>query len=136
MEGKFGEAYKLLEEALIEIKDAGEVKEGVALRLSKIFDKRFQKALQSMRDGRVRRHVFKPSKRIVWMVTGEEGTYQVLPTVNFCSCNDFYFRVVNGETPLCYHVIAQKLAEVLNCFEVIEERDGGYEELVKCGKGS
>ena len=53
-----------------------------------------------------------------------------MPAVNYCSCDDFYFRVMNSKVHLCYHIIAQKLAEALKCYEDINCEDEYYDELV------
>ena len=77
----------------------------------------------------VKKYVFEPSGRIVWIVVGRERDYQVLPEVNYCTCEDYYFRVLDGEILLCYHLLAQKLAEALGKYEEIKESDSLYETL-------
>ncbi len=88
-----------------------------------VFSDRYTKALTALEAGRVRKHVFSPSGRTIWTVVGEEREYQILPAAKFCSCNDFYFRVLSHEAFLCYHLIAQKLAEALGQYVVIKEGD-------------
>jgi predicted nucleic acid-binding Zn finger protein len=46
--------------------------------------------------------------------------------VGYCSCDDFYFSVIDGKVPLCHHLIARRLAEVVGRFEVVEQGDGFY----------
>jgi len=99
--------------------------------LSKVFDKRFEKAYKSVKEDRVKKYVFHPSGRVVWIVVGRERDYQIMPVADFCTCDDFYFRVINHETDLCYHIIAQKLADALNVFEEIKESDELYDALMK-----
>ncbi|MFP3985697.1 MAG: hypothetical protein ACLFU9_07030, partial [Candidatus Bathyarchaeia archaeon] len=79
----------------------------------------------------VKKYVFKPSSRIVWIVVGKERDYLIMPTADFCTCNDFYFRVMDKQIHLCYHLIAQKLAETLESYELYEEEDELYEVLMK-----
>ena len=62
-----------------------------------------------VKDGRVKKYIFKPSGRVVWIVVGKRRDYIVMPSADFCSCEDFYFQFNKGH--LCYHIIAQKLAE-------------------------
>jgi predicted nucleic acid-binding Zn finger protein len=80
---------------------------------------------------RVKKYVFGPSGRVVWVVVGRESEYQVLPESGYCDCSDFYFRVVDGEVGLCYHLMAQRLAEVLEEYEEIREEDEFYEPLME-----
>ena len=99
-------------------------------RLLRVFGDRYTKALAALEAGRVRKHVFSPSGRTIWTVVGEEREYQILPAAMFCSCNDFYFRVLSHDAFLCYHLIAQKLAEALGQHVVIEEGDDRSEALL------
>lgn len=105
--------------------------DGHVERLTKVFGGRFQSAYKAIEEGRVRKYLFHPSGRVVWIVAGKEGEYQVLPLVNFCSCNDFYFRVISHEAFLCYHLIAQKLAEALDKYVLVEKSDEAYESLME-----
>jgi len=100
-------------------------------QLSEAFGSRFVKAWETLKDGRVKKYVFKPSGRIVWIVVGKERDYLVMPAAEFCTCDDFYFRVMDREAHLCYHLIAQKLAEALNWYDLIEGEDELYESLMK-----
>jgi predicted nucleic acid-binding Zn finger protein len=98
--------------------------------LLRVFGDRYTKALTALEASRVRKHVFSPSGRTIWTVVGEKREYQILPAAKFCSCNDFYFRVLSHEAFLCYHLIAQKLAEALGQYVVIEEEDEKSEALL------
>jgi len=99
-------------------------------KLYDVFGQRFVKAFEALKENRVKKYIFKPSKRIVWIVIGKERDYLVMPEAEFCSCDDFYFRVLDKEIHLCYHLIAQKLANVLEWYEKIEEHDELYESLM------
>ena len=112
----------------VRVKGLGEREKEVLL---KTFGKRFENALKALEDGAVKKYVFEPSGRVVWIVVGKEKDYQIIPTVNYCSCDDFYFRVIGGDIPLCYHIIAQKLAESLNKYELITESDSLFETLMR-----
>lgn len=103
-------------------------------RLSKllgIFGKRFQKALETLKEDRVKKYVFQPSGKVIWIVVGKERDYLIMPEAEFCSCDDFYFRVMDKEVHLCYHLLAQKMANVLGWFENLKERDELYDSLMK-----
>ena len=100
-------------------------------QLSEALGQRFTKAWDAIKEERVKKYVFSPSGRIVWIVLGREREYQIMPAAGFCSCDDFYFRVVDREVNICYHLIAQKIAEALELFDKIEEEDRLYECLMK-----
>jgi len=91
--------------------------------------KRFVKAVELVKEGKVKKYVFQPSGRIVWIVVGRKREYEIIPLANFCSCDDFYFNVINNKTPLCYHLIAQKIAEKQKRFDKIDTSDAWYEIL-------
>lgn len=100
-------------------------------RLSKVLGERFDSACRTLRESRVKKYVFRPSGRIVWVVVGRERDYQVIPASDFCTCDDFYFRVIDHEVRFCYHLIAQRLAEALGQYDLIEEADELYEPLMR-----
>jgi len=100
-------------------------------QLSAAFGSRFEKAWEAIKDGRIKKYIFKPSGKIVWIVIGKGREYLVMPAADFCTCNDFYFRVMDHEAHLCYHLIAQKIAEALKLYDSLEERDGLYDSLME-----
>ncbi|MDH5746828.1 MAG: hypothetical protein OEZ21_07750 [Candidatus Bathyarchaeota archaeon] len=100
-------------------------------KLYEIFGQRFINAFEALKEERVKKYVFKPSDRVVWIVVGKERDYLLMPEAEFCSCDDFYFRVLDREIHLCYHLIAQKIANILEWYETIEERDELYDSLMK-----
>ncbi len=99
--------------------------------LSEIFNQRFTKAFEALKENRVKKYIFRPSGKTVWIVVGKERDYIVMPQAEFCTCDDFYFRVLDREIHLCYHLIAQKIANVLEWYETIEERDELHESLMQ-----
>jgi len=100
-------------------------------KLYEVFGQRFVKAFEALKESRVKKYVFKPSGRTVWIVVGKERDYLVMPEAEFCSCDDFYFRVIDKKIHLCYHLIAQKLAKNLKWYSTIEESDELYDSLMK-----
>jgi len=98
--------------------------------LTKAFGERFTNAYKIVEKGWVKKYLFHSSGRIIWIVTGKEGDYQILPHISFCSCDDFYFRVVSNEVFRCYHLIAQKLAEVLDRYILVEFQDTEYDSFM------
>ena len=61
---------------------------------------------------------------------GRERDYLIMPEAEFCTCDDFYFRVLDRKIHLCYHLIAQKIARNLGWFDAIEEHDEFYASLI------
>ena len=96
-----------------------------------LFGQRFTKALEAIKENRVKKYVFKPSNRVVWIVVGRERDYLLMPEAEFCTCDDFYFRVLDRKVHLCYHLIAQKIARNLGWFENIDEHDELYDSLME-----
>lgn len=99
-------------------------------KLHEVFGQRFMRAFEALKENRVKKYVFKPSGRIVWIVVGKQRDYLLMPEAEFCSCDDFYFRVLDKEVHLCYHLIAQKIADILKWYDCIEERDELYKSLM------
>jgi predicted nucleic acid-binding Zn finger protein len=99
-------------------------------RLYEVFGQRFTRAFEALKEGRVKKYVFKPSGKVVWIVVGNERDYLLMPEAEFCTCDDFYFRVLDRKIHLCYHLIAQKLAKILDWYELIEEHDELYDSLM------
>jgi len=99
-------------------------------KLYEIFGQRFTKAFEALKENRVKKYVFKSSGKTVWIVVGRERDYLIMPEAEFCTCDDFYFRVLDREVHLCYHLIAQKIARNLGWYETIEESDKLYDTLM------
>lgn len=95
-----------------------------------LFGQRFSKALEALKENRIKKYHFRPSNRIVWIVIGREREYLLMPEAEFCSCDDFYFRVLDKKIHLCYHLIAQKIARNLGWYEVVDENDELYQCLM------
>lgn len=111
------------------IRSKGELTEELKKELKEMFPKRFEEALKLALSKRVKKYLFRPSGRILWVVVGRRGEYQVIPEANFCSCEDFYFRVIGKKKQMCYHLMAQKLAEAVGTYEEVEEEDKNYGKI-------
>jgi len=99
-------------------------------KLYEIFGQRFTRAFEALKENRVKKYVFKPSGKTVWIVVGRERDYLIMAEAEFCTCDDFYFRVLDRKVHLCYHLIAQKLAKNLDWYELVEEHDELYDSLM------
>lgn len=128
---KVPKEIKLLESICEEAKPKEKISEEQFMQLSEALGSRFTKAWEAVNEERVKKYVFSPSGRIVWIVVGRETEYQVMPAAGFCSCDDFYFRVMDREANICYHLIAQKIADTLGLYDKIEEEDELYDCLME-----
>ncbi len=88
------------------------------------------KAIRAVEDGRVISIRVDGEDTGVRLVRGEEGTYLVL-SGSFCSCPDFYVRVLSrSERPLCYHLAAVRVAESEGSLRRIDLSRGRLMELI------
>jgi len=120
-----------LRTSLEETKKTGQLSLVTRNLLSATFGTRFKNAIAVIDSGKVHKLTFCPSNRTVWLVIGKEKPYLILPNAGFCSCEDFYFRVISKEETLCYHLLAQRLAAVLGQFSATKERDDRYDEIIQ-----
>jgi len=103
--------------------------------LFKLFGPRYSKALEIALEGGVKKYVFRPSGRILWIVVGRQREYLIYEKVAYCSCDDFYFAIMDGKALVCQHLIAQRLAEKLGWYDTVEEEDGLFDSLMKDWRG-
>jgi predicted nucleic acid-binding Zn finger protein len=59
--------------------------------------------------GSIKKIVFKPSGRTLWLVVGRDNEHWVDPDLGFCTCKDFYFKALSGGVE-CYHLQSVKKA--------------------------
>ena len=97
--------------------------------LSKVFQKRLTQALVLIEAGKVAKYCFRPSGRTIWVVKGRKGDYQIMPDSMFCTCDDYYFRVMDKKKQLCYHLVAQQIAEALGKFGESNLADSKFAEV-------
>ncbi len=97
--------------------------------LAKVFEKRLPQALALVDARNVTSYRFKPSGRTIWIVKGRKGEYQVVPESMFCTCDDYYFRVMDNKKQLCYHLVAQQIAEAMGRFDDNIMTDSQYSEV-------
>ncbi|MGB9880258.1 MAG: hypothetical protein ACPLRM_05805 [Anaerolineae bacterium] len=99
------------------------------------YEPKIVRAIEAVKNYAVKRYMFKPSLRTIWIVVGKEREYQVIPGL-FCQCDDFYINVViKKKTRACYHMIAQAIAEERGIFENYELLDSDFIRLNKEWKG-
>lgn len=119
----------VLETVCKEVQGEGRVSDAHLTRLTEVFGQRLTRAWQAVNEGRIKKYVFKPSGRVVWIVVGKQRDYLIMPLADYCSCYDFYFQFDRGH--ICYHIIAQKLAEASGKFDLFEDDDQFFDVLIK-----
>ncbi len=129
MQRAYESENELMGEAIAELRSDGRLSERLKDSLLKAFGERFTNGWELASSGKVRRYEFIPSGRVVWVVQGRRGEYQVMPDIPFCYCDDYYFRVMDKKRGLCYHIIAQRVAETLNRFVRISKKDAQYSTI-------
>jgi len=126
MEDAYNYENNLIGEAFTELKSRRLISEQFRTKLQEAFGDRFTNGLELANSKKVRKFQFKPSGRVVWVVQGRKSEYQVIPDLPFCYCDDYYFRVMDRKRGLCYHIIAQRIAEALDKYATIQKRDSQY----------
>lgn len=123
-----------LEQILRDLRSSKEISRQNWQRLRNTFGDRFDKAWKLVTENRIKKYVFKPSNRTLWIAIGQNAEYLIYSNAGYCSCSDFYFRVLDNEKAYCYHLLAQKIAETLNHYDLVEEEDEAYESLLDIWK--
>ncbi len=109
---------------------SGKLSDADQSQLLQSFQNRFTNAFDAVMNFQVHKFLFTPSTRVLWSVEGKTHEYQILPYARFCACNDFYFRVINHEIFLCYHLLAFMLAHALNQYVVNVKSDTDYDQVL------
>jgi predicted nucleic acid-binding Zn finger protein len=87
------------------------------------YGKRFVRALRVVEEGKVCKYQFHPSGTAIWTVRGRARQYMVIPRV-YCTCRSFYQDVViSREINMCYHLLAQQIAEIRQSFDTVQSTD-------------
>jgi predicted nucleic acid-binding Zn finger protein len=88
-------------------------------------EKTFEKAVDAVLLGYVKAHIFVPSGKAIYTVVGSSGDEFIDPEKPYCSCGNFFFRVMGGKREYCYHILGYKMALEA---EKIEKTTFGDEE--------
>ena len=129
MQGPYELENRLIDDAFTELKSRRNLTAALREELEKVFGERFTNGWELAKSRKVRRYEFKPSGRVLWVVQGRTSKYQVMPDIPFCYCDDYYFRVMDKKRGLCYHIIAQRIAEAMNEYERITQKDSKYSKI-------
>ena len=131
MEAADRKELRSIEMICAEIRLSGRIDGKTRAKLLAHFANRFENALTLIKAKQVKKYVFSPSGRVIWSVRGRKAEYQVIPDSNFCSCDDYYFRVIDRKRQLCYHIIAQRLADALEEYDLEKLSDSSYSKITE-----
>jgi predicted nucleic acid-binding Zn finger protein len=84
------------------------------------------RAIDTVFSGGVKEHRFVPSGRRIFTVVGRLGDEFIDPEKPYCSCSDFFFRVMGGKAELCYHLLSYKIATDQGRVQVVTLDDEEY----------
>ncbi len=87
---------------------------------------KLDRAIDAVLSGGVKEAHFIPSGRKVFTVVGREGDEFIDPDRPYCSCSNFYFRVIGGREAICYHLLSYKIASRLGRVDEVEFSDEEY----------
>lgn len=94
----------------------------------------FFKALEYIQidEKKIKKNVFQPSNLIVWTIQGMDKTYRIYPGI-YCQCQAFLLESIyrSKRFIMCKHLLAQKISEILNLFEMNMFSDIEYKKFIK-----
>ena len=87
-------------------------------------------AVRTALSGGVKEHKFTPSGRTVNTVVGSQGDEFIDPKRSYCSCSNYFFRVIGGKDETCYHLLSYRIASELGTVEVVTFDDEEYGQIL------
>ncbi len=87
---------------------------------------KLERALDAAVSGSVKEARFSPSGRKVITVVGRLGDEFIDPERPYCSCSNFFFRVLGGKEDTCYHLLGYRIATKAGKVDVTEFADEEY----------
>ena len=90
------------------------------------YGSKLDKALDTVISRGVKECRFVPSGRKVIVVVGRFGDELIDPENPYCSCANFYFKVIRGKENLCYHLISYRIASKVGLLDTLEFDDEEY----------
>ena len=87
---------------------------------------KLDRAIDTALTGGVKESRFLPSGRRVLTVVGRLGDEFIDPEKPYCSCSNFYFRVLGGREEICYHLLSYRIAVKTGRVDVTEFSDDEY----------
>jgi len=95
------------------------------------YGKKFDRALATVLAGGVKESRFQPSGRRLLTVVGNLGDEFIDPEGPYCSCSDFFFKVVGGKDEVCYHLLSHRIASKAGMVDVVEFSDEEYPQVLR-----
>lgn len=90
------------------------------------YGRKFDKAVDTVLAGGVKECRFVPSGRKVFAVVGKMGDEFIDPEKPYCSCSNFFFKVLGGRDELCYHLLSYRIAVKTGRVDVVKFSDEEY----------
>ena len=87
---------------------------------------KLDRAIDTVLAGGVKESVFLPSGRKVITVVGRLGDEFIDPERPYCSCSNFFFRVLGGREQTCYHLLSYRIALETGRLDVVRFSDEEY----------
>ena len=87
---------------------------------------KLDRAIDAVLAGGVKEGLFLPSGRKVITVVGRLGDEFIDPDRPYCSCSNFYFRVLGGREETCYHLLSYRIALETGRLDVVKFNDEEY----------
>ena len=84
------------------------------------------RAIDTVLAGGVKESLFLPSGRKVITVVGRLGDEFIDPDRPYCSCSNFFFRVLGGREETCYHLLSYRIAAEAGKLDVVKFSDEEY----------
>jgi len=102
--------YSILKNIILKIRKEGKISEDLKEELVKLIgNERMNDVFEYINENRVKKYIFTPSKRELWVVYGKSGYYLIYP-MEFCSCIDYYkTSIINNKKNFCKHLLAQAI---------------------------
>ena len=91
------------------------------------FGAKFDRAIDTVLAGGVKESRFLPSGRKLFTVVGRLGDEFIDPRRPYCSCSNFFFRVIGGREDACYHLLSYRIAAKTGHVDVVEFSDEEYD---------
>jgi predicted nucleic acid-binding Zn finger protein len=103
-------------------------KDSFRARLSEFekYGTKLDRAIDTVLSGGVKESVFRPSGRKIITVVGTLGDEFIDPERPYCSCSNFFFRVLGGREDICYHLLSYRVAAKTGKLDVVEFSDDEY----------
>ncbi len=91
---------------------------------------KLDRAVDTVLAGGVKESVFLPSGRKLYTVVGRLGDEFIDPEKPYCSCSNFFFRVLGGREETCYHLLSYKMASEVGKVDKTEFSDEEYRQYL------